>query len=86
MPRAGARAYVAPLSSSTLDTLTHEAASTADRPSRNATPSLLSEGDQALVLIVDDDPITRQMVANLLAFLGLDALEAEDGLEALEHC
>ena len=35
------------------------------------------------VLIVEDDPDTREMVRQLLASLGFYALAAEDGLEAL---
>jgi CheY-like chemotaxis protein len=35
------------------------------------------------ILIVDDDPGTRQMLAMLLSNEGFQAIEAEDGLEAL---
>src|SRR4051812_36115594 len=35
------------------------------------------------VLIVEDDPDTREMLANLLATEGFHAVSAEDGLEAL---
>lgn len=36
-----------------------------------------------IVLIVDDDPDTRQMLASLLSLEGLQGVIAEDGLEAL---
>jgi CheY-like chemotaxis protein len=35
------------------------------------------------VLIVEDDPATREMLATLLAAEGFHAIAAEDGLEAL---
>jgi DNA-binding response OmpR family regulator len=37
-----------------------------------------------LVLIVDDEVITRQMLATLLKIDGYESIEAEDGLDALE--
>jgi DNA-binding response OmpR family regulator len=37
-----------------------------------------------LVLVVDDEDLTRQMLSMLLKLDGHDCMEAEDGLEALE--
>ena len=37
----------------------------------------------AKVLIVDDDPMTRRVVRDLLEFRGVETLEARDGLQAL---
>jgi DNA-binding response OmpR family regulator len=37
-----------------------------------------------LVLIVDDEVMTRQMLAMLLKLDGYESVEAEDGLDALE--
>jgi DNA-binding response OmpR family regulator len=37
-----------------------------------------------LVLIVDDEVMTRQMLAMLLKLNGYESVEAEDGLDALE--
>ena len=37
-----------------------------------------------LVLVVDDEDMTRQMLSTLLKLDGHDCMEAEDGLEALE--
>jgi CheY-like chemotaxis protein len=37
------------------------------------------------VLIVDDDPILRQIVAEVLADAGYPVVEAYDGLDALHH-
>src|SRR5919205_1040896 len=39
--------------------------------------------DSGNVLIVEDDPDTREMLAALLATEGFNAVAAEDGLEAL---
>jgi len=38
---------------------------------------------QGNILIVEDDPDTREMLATLLAMEGFHAVAAEDGLEAL---
>ena len=37
-----------------------------------------------LILIVDDEDMTRQILSTLLKMDGHDCMEAEDGLEALE--
>jgi CheY-like chemotaxis protein len=37
-----------------------------------------------LVLVVDDEEMTRQMLSTLLQLDGHDCMEAEDGLDALE--
>jgi DNA-binding response OmpR family regulator len=37
-----------------------------------------------LVLVVDDEDLTRQMLSMLLKLDGHDCMEAEDGIEALE--
>ena len=38
-----------------------------------------------LVLVVDDEDMTRQMIAMFLKMDGLDTIEAEDGVEALKQ-
>jgi DNA-binding response OmpR family regulator len=38
-----------------------------------------------LVLVVDDEDMTRQMIAMFLKMDGHDAIEAEDGVEALKQ-
>ncbi len=50
-----------------------------DRDERN---DELSPAAQPL-LVVDDNPINRQMLSHQLAYLGFDTIEAEDGPEAL---
>ena len=37
-----------------------------------------------LVLVIDDEEMTRQMLSILLKLEGHDSMEAVDGLEALE--
>ncbi len=39
----------------------------------------------ARVLVVDDEPIVRELVCRILACSGLDAVAAADGAEALRH-
>ena len=36
------------------------------------------------VLVIDDDYLVRSMVANILARIGVDVLEANNGTEGLE--
>lgn len=38
-----------------------------------------------LVLVADDEPLTAEMLALVLAFTGYDVVEAHDGREALER-
>ncbi len=44
---------------------------------------MMPSASTANVLIVEDDPDTREMLATLLATAGFHAVTAEDGLEAL---
>ncbi|MYM98954.1 putative bifunctional diguanylate cyclase/phosphodiesterase [Duganella vulcania] len=46
-----------------------------------ATPTSPKRG---LVLVADDDPVMRMLMLEMLAQVGLDAVEAEDGLQAVE--
>lgn len=47
---------------------------------------IISELDQALILVVDDDADTRCMLRHTLAALGHEIVEADDGGKALERC
>ncbi len=38
-----------------------------------------------LVLVVDDEDLTRQMISMFLSLDGLETIEAENGIEALEQ-
>ncbi|HEX8406427.1 MAG TPA: response regulator, partial [Duganella sp.] len=38
---------------------------------------------RGLVLVADDDPVMRLLMLEMLAQVGLDAVEAEDGVRAL---
>jgi len=40
---------------------------------------------EKLVLVVDDEDLTRQMICMFLALDGLETIEAENGIEALEQ-
>jgi signal transduction histidine kinase/CheY-like chemotaxis protein len=48
-------------------------------------PSLENFPRGGLVLIVDDEPVVRQVAASMAASLGLETIEADDGLEALRQ-
>ena len=39
---------------------------------------------RVVVLVIDDNPMVREIGARMLEFLGLETLEAEDGVEAVE--
>lgn len=43
-------------------------------------------GESATVLLVDDDPMVRDIVREILALAGVHVLEAADADEALLHC
>ena len=43
-----------------------------------------SVGLAGLVLVVDDEPLLRRMMSRVLQRLGLDVIEASDGLEAIQ--
>lgn len=45
----------------------------------------LSDGDGHSILVVDDDPLIRDAVRDLLTDHGYDVVLAEDGLDALER-
>jgi chemosensory pili system protein ChpA (sensor histidine kinase/response regulator) len=57
-------------------------ASSPRRPERAAVPS--RAGDQLRVLIVDDSVSVRHVLASLAARAGWDAVQARDGMEALD--
>ena len=58
-----------------------EPASSVSNGYRSANGSMALSG---LVLVVDDEPLLRRMMARVLKRLGLDVVEAENGLEAIE--
>jgi phosphoserine phosphatase RsbU/P len=43
----------------------------------------MSKSSRAQILVVDDDPVSRKILARLLASAGYECLECEDGTEAL---
>ena len=43
-----------------------------------------SPPQRGTVLVADDDPVMRLLMLEMLAQVGLDAIEAADGLEAVE--
>ena len=45
-----------------------------------ATPS----SQRGVVLVADDDPVMRLLMLEMLAQVGLDAIEAEDGRQAVQ--
>ncbi len=63
------------------DPLSHE-----DRPAPEAhAPEVLAQRDRPIeVLVVEDDPATRPMLARAVRSFGYSCREASDGLEALE--
>ena len=50
-----------------------------------ADPAAAASGPPARALVVDDDPMVRQMLALQLAALGFEIIQAGDGLDALAH-
>ncbi len=63
-----------------------ELASERDQFQPRATPDVLqAENDRSLVLLVDDHPTNRLVVARQLALAGYACETAEDGLEGLER-
>ena len=57
----------------------------ADRRTENE-PTPISERPTATVLVVDDDPAVRRMIARMLEGEEFVVVEAADGLEALDQC
>ncbi len=55
----------------------------ADRQEQCADPSAAPRGEGETVLVVDDEPTVRMLVAEILSDLGYHALEAEDGAAGL---
>ena len=45
-----------------------------------------SSAKRGVVLIADDDPVMRMLMLEMLGQVGLDAIEARDGREAVELC
>jgi diguanylate cyclase (GGDEF)-like protein len=45
-----------------------------------------SQAKRGVVLIADDDPVMRMLMLEMLGQVGLDAIEARDGREAVELC
>jgi adenylate cyclase len=50
----------------------------------NGPPNTASNGASATVLVVDDDPLNRQLLSMSIGHLGHDVLEAGNGIDALE--
>src|SRR5258706_324869 len=40
---------------------------------------------RGIVLVADDDPVMRLLMLEMLSQVGLDAIEAEDGIQALAY-
>jgi CheY-like chemotaxis protein len=58
----------------------------ARRPSAaSAEPLAQPDGCRGTVLVVDDEPFIREVVCAMLADLGFDVLQAEDGEQAIER-
>jgi PAS domain S-box-containing protein len=51
---------------------------------RHAGPVALPAGDGATVLVIEDDPIVRSLIVEVVADLGFATLEATDGPDGLE--
>ena len=49
-----------------------------------APSSIAGSGPRGVVLVADDDPMMRMLMLEMLGQVGLDAIEADDGAQALE--
>jgi class 3 adenylate cyclase/CheY-like chemotaxis protein len=57
---------------------------TISRPTATPGPPALQDPAGGVVLVVDDSPVNRKLLGRLLTGLGLETIEAENGLAALE--
>ena len=46
----------------------------------------MSKNSRAQILVVDDDAVSRKILAQLLASAGYECTESDDGTEALGTC
>lgn len=81
----GAQIHVeSQLGQGTQCTLYFPALQEPSRPLIDETPALEAPSAQRTILLVDDEPILRSTVAELLDILGFQVIPAEDGLDALQ--
>ncbi|SCK27069.1 Response regulators consisting of a CheY-like receiver domain and a winged-helix DNA-binding domain [Variovorax sp. HW608] len=82
----GFKVLVRPFSPAQLRRLTAGAATASERASCSMPQLLGATQRRALVMVVDDDDVSRRVTATMARALGFDVVTACDGEEAVEQC
>ncbi|WKB51678.1 response regulator [Eleftheria terrae] len=79
---------IAPLSPAQLVHMTYIARHGAEepRPHSDTQPAALTFASRPCVLVVDDNPVNRELAVQMLQVLGFEAEAVDDGLQAITAC